>query len=192
MIIGLTGGIGAGKSTVRELFSQLGVPTNSADIISKDVLNENPQITAAIIKRFQSLDRKDIRHKIFNSAEDRQWLEKQLHPKKKKKILAFAQNLTAPYCVVEIPLLIETGSQDSCDRILSVDCSEAEQIKRASLRDHSDEQEIRAIIATQITRKERLAASDDILQNTGDQATLKQAVLKLHQQYLQLAASKNN
>lgn len=200
MIIGLTGGIGSGKSTVLAMFNDLGVPTTSADKFSKIVIDQNPHILQAIIDRFNTsyikpdhtLDRQKLRHKIFSSVEDRVWLENILHPLIKQKIIEYAQAQTYPYCVIEIPLLIEANMHDSVDKILCIDCPIPIQIERASKRDKCKAAETQAIIDSQLTRQERIAGSDDVLENHGDLELLKQAVLNLHNTYLSLAASKNN
>lgn len=192
MIIGLTGGIGAGKSTVCKLFNDLGIPTISADEINKEILNSNAEITNAIELKFGTKDRARIRAIIFNSESDRIWLENLLHPLIKQRIMQYAIQQTSPYCVIEIPLLFEANLQDTVDRVLTIDCPEDMQLQRTMLRDNSSRAEIQAILESQITRKARLDQSDDIIENTKNIEILKERVHDQHNYYLSLIAAKNN
>jgi dephospho-CoA kinase len=195
MIVGLTGGIGTGKSTVCAIFKRLGVPVISADEISHKIVDTDKAVFQAIVKKFgkecltagNKIDRKKIRQRIFSVPEERVWLEKLLHPLIGQEILRQAKIMTYPYCVAEIPLLIEAGLQNIVDRIVTVDCSEDLQLKRAMQRDHHSEEEVRAIIKTQLTRKKRLNVSDDVIENHGDMAALVDRVEQLHHLYLSLA-----
>lgn len=193
MVVGLTGGIGSGKSTVANMFKDLGVPIINADVISHNIVNNDPCVLQQIINKFgkqyltveQTLDRRKLKQIIFSDPTSRLWLEQLLHPLIIKEINKQAQNTKAPYCVVEIPLLIEAGLQDTVDRILTVDCTEDLQLQRAMRRDNHSAAEINNIIATQMTRKQRLAINTDIIENTSDLATLMGQVHKLHGLYLQ-------
>lgn len=193
MIVGLTGGIGSGKSTVANMFKDLGVPIINADAISRHIIDTDAEVLQKIINKFgqqyltaeQTLDRRKLKKIIFSDPSSRIWLEQVLHPIITKEIARQAANTSTPYCVVEIPLLIEANLQDTVDRILTVDCSEDLQLQRAMQRDQHSATEIKNIIATQITRKQRLAIDTDIIENTSDLTDLKEQVCKLHNLYLQ-------
>lgn len=194
MIVGITGGIGSGKSTACKLFQSLGVSFISADQIAHQLLETDPIIFKAIVERFGSdildkqhkLNRAKIQQIIFNSQDDKQWLEQLLHPIIKQKIASETKNFSTPYCIVEIPLLIEAQMQDSVDRVLTIDCTENLQVERAMRRDNSSRQTVQSIMANQITRKTRLSNSDDIIDNSGDLETLKKLVIHQHNYYLSL------
>jgi dephospho-CoA kinase len=199
MLVGLTGGIGSGKSVVLNEFKALGVPTCSADVFARIVLQQNPHILEAIINRFngeylnadQTLNRKKLREKVFDSAEDKEWLEKMLHPLIAEQIDLYVKQQSYPYCVIEIPLLIETNMDAEVDRVLSVDCPEEMQLERASQRDGCTVEEIKKIIASQITREKRRAHSDDVIDNISDIMYLRKRVRELHEFFLELATPKN-
>lgn len=196
MIVGLTGGIGTGKSTVAGIFKHLGVPVINADEIAHHLVDTDKSVFDVILKKFgnevinqqQKINRATLRAKIFNVPQDKIWLEQLLHPLIKNEIVVRVQNLTYPYCIVEIPLLIEAGMQDIVDRILTVDCPQDVQLLRAKERGQHTEAEIRAFIANQITREARLAETDDLIENVGDIPALIDRVLHLHQLYLSLAS----
>lgn len=199
MIVGLTGGIGAGKSTVANLFKNIGVPIFSADEIAHKILETDRTIQQAIIKKFgrkclkanNTIDRNALAQIIFADQDSRIWLEALLHPIVAREYIASANNNTYPYCIVEIPLLIEAKMQDKVDRILTVDCTEEQQLKQALARGHHSESEIKARIANQITNEQRLAASNDVIENIYDLSSLQTRVKELHNLYLSLAAGKN-
>lgn len=195
LTIGLTGGIGSGKSTVAELFAELGVPIIDADRIAHQLTTPDSHAFTAIIKHFGSailtedglLDRKKLRALIFADSSERQWLESLLHPLIRKEMLRQLILLKAPYCILVIPLLTESNTIRFIDRRLIVDLPESLQIERVSLRDHLTADQVRAILNAQSSRAERLATADDIIENTGSVAALKEKVAKLHQQYLKLS-----
>jgi dephospho-CoA kinase len=192
MIVGLTGGIASGKTTVQQMFTKLGIPTISADAISKNLLETNPNIYQAIVAKFgnscltqnNEIDRKELRRKIFNSTSDRIWLENLLHPFIKQKIQEFGNNNEADYCIVEIPLLYEVNWTDSVDRALIVDTTEDLQLQRATARDNADAAEIKKILSTQLSREQRLQQAADFIYNDGDLQHLEQQVFNMHQKYL--------
>lgn len=200
MIVGLTGGIGAGKSTVANLFRNHGVPIISADEISHQIINTNKTVQQAIIEKFgdrclkpdhHTIDKHALGKIIFADQQSRVWLEKLLHPLIAQEFLTEANNITYPYCIIEIPLLIEAGMQNKVDRILTVDCTEEQQLKQALARGRHNKLEIKARIANQISRTQRLAASDDVIENIYDLAYLQTRVNELHNLYLSLATDKN-
>lgn len=196
MIVGLTGGIGTGKSTVAKLFVDHGVPVISSDDITHQILNTNQVVQQAIIKKFGNqcltadltIDRRILGQIIFTKQQHKAWLEALLHPLIAHEFIAQATSSTYPYCIIEIPLLVEAGMQNLVDRILTVDCPKAQQLKRALARGTHSESEIKTIIANQITRKQRLAATNDIIENISDLAALQQRVEGLHNLYLSLAS----
>lgn len=197
MIIGLTGGIGAGKTTVLAMFNEQGVPTCSADIISKEILDTDQHTFDTIVKHFgrdiinrnNSLDRKKLRDKIFNFPNEKKWLEDLLHPLIKQKISDFSKSTKYPYCVIEVPLLFEVKWQDLFDRILNIDCPEEIQLSRTMQRDNSSQEAALKIIQSQVSRQERVSDSDDLIENTGDLVELRKQVEQLHHKYLKLSSS---
>jgi dephospho-CoA kinase len=193
--IGLTGGIASGKSTVTQRFAELGVPVIDADVASRRVVEPGTPGLARVVERFGAdvladgqLDRRALRNLIFKDSSLRQALDAILHPLIRAEMEREAAQAQAPYVVMAIPLLVEGGSSAKrVDRVLVVDADETLQIQRLQARDGSSEQQARAILASQASRAARLAAADDVLLNTGTVAELRQAVDRLHEQYLQLA-----
>ena len=194
--VGLTGGIGCGKSTVAEAFAQHGIDIIDADVMAREVVKPGTPGLAALIDRFGegildsagALDRQALRTQIFAEPKAREDVESLLHP----LIWAAMRNAHAeaksPYCIMAIPLLIESGNLKRVDRILVVDCPRELQIQRAMQRDHASRQQIEAILAAQVSREQRLAAADDVLDNSGSPQDLQTKIGQLHQQYLQNAA----
>lgn len=195
--IGLTGGIGSGKSTVSKLFAELGVPIIDADIIAREVVAPKQSTLREISALFGDhllddqgqLRRKQLQQIIFADPNKRKQLEAILHPPIRQRILEQADLVAHqhPYCIMSIPLLLESGWQDLLDLILIVDISEHLQLKRTCQRDSINEQTVQAIIDTQVSRQTRLLAADDIIDNSGDGEDLRQQVLQLHQNYRQLS-----
>src|SRR5579864_5911284 len=193
--IGLTGGIASGKSTVSQRFAELGVPVIDADVASRKVVEPGTPGLAQVVERFGAdvlrggqLDRRALRSRIFEDASLRQALDAILHPLIRAEMEREVEQAQAPYVVMAIPLLVEGGSAaDRVDRVLVVDADETLQIQRLRARDSSTEEQARAILASQASRAVRLAAADDVLLNTGTVAELRQAVDRLHEQYLQHA-----
>lgn len=191
----MTGGIGVGKSTVCGIFKHLGVPVNDADKIAHTIVDTNEVILQEIINKFgpqyltidNKLNRKKLKQQIFADVKDRIWLEQLLHPLIAKEIVLYAKNISYPYCIIEIPLLIETGMQNIVDRILTVDCPVELQLERAAKRDQEHVDEVKTIVAIQITRTERLTLTNDIIENTADIQALIKRVEQLHHAYLSLA-----
>lgn len=195
LIIGLTGGIGSGKSTVADYFEQLGVDVFDTDLIARLVVAKGTPALAQIIKQLGSdiltaageLDRRLLRERVFQDDELKQWLEGLLHPRIRDALAKAIDMSSSPYCIAVVPLLIENHPYPLVKRILVVDCDEPSQIARASARDGSDTESIEAIIATQASREQRLALADDVIHNDGDLAQLQQQVEQQHQAYLSLA-----
>ncbi len=199
LVVGLTGGIGSGKSAVGAVFASLGIPVLDADLIAREVVQPGSEGLAAVVTAFgesilgddASLDRARMRERIFTEPAARKSLESILHPRIRTEIVRRLQGLSADYAVVIIPLLLETGQADLVDRVLVVDCPEALQIERATRRDAVDPRQVQAIVEAQCPRTERLSAADDIIDNRGDLNRLTRQVKKLHETYLALARAAN-
>jgi dephospho-CoA kinase len=194
--IGLTGGIASGKSTVTRSFEELGVPVIDADIAARTVVEPGQPGLAQVVQRFGPrvldasgrLDRKALRDVIFNDSASRQALDAILHPLIRTEMERLAVSAEGPYVVLAIPLLIEGGNaHQRVDRVLVVDADESLQIKRVQMRDGVSLEQAHAILASQASREARLAAADDVLSNSETVAELRQAVDRLHAQYLQLS-----
>jgi dephospho-CoA kinase len=197
LVVGLTGGIASGKSTVAERFAQLGVPVIDADIVAREVAGPGKPGLAAIVAKFGSkvlnsageLDRAVLRERIFKNPEERRVLEQILHPLIRDAMNAQAAAIAAPYLIMAIPLLVEGGAaHERAHRVLVVDVPEALQIERLLVRDGATQEQARAILASQAQRADRLAVADDVVSNTGTVADLRRAVDQLHTQYLQRAS----
>lgn len=197
-IIAVTGGIASGKSAVTARFEQLGVPVIDADLIARELVEPGEAALAEIVRRFGAgvlegsgrLDRRRLRERIFNDAEARRDLETILHPRIRERMRERALSSRAPYVVLAIPLLTADSRYSFIDRVLVVDVSEARQIERVSRRDGVDETAARAALAAQISRSERLALADDVLDNSGTLSALDAAVDLLHARYLALASAR--
>lgn len=193
--IGLTGGIGSGKTTVCQYFEALGVPIIDADIVSHTLTQAgHPAIKqiahdfgADSLRQDGSLNREYLRQQIFSDETQRHKLESILHPLIRKAILDQLDTMQAPYVIIAVPLLIERGWQDLVDRVLVIDSSVEQQIQRGSQRDGASEQNIRSIIRTQTDRQTRIQAADDIIVNDSSLNHLKEQVTQLHQCYLDMA-----
>jgi dephospho-CoA kinase len=199
--IGLTGGIASGKSTVTQRFVELGVPVIDADVASRNVVEPGTPGHAQVVQRFGPqvldaagrLDRPALRALIFNDSSLRKTLDAIMHPLIRAEMERDAAEAKEPYIVMAIPLLVEGGTaRQRVDRVLVVDASETLQIQRLHARDGSSPEQARAILASQATRAARLAAADDVLLNAGSVAELRQAVDRLHEQYLQLAQTSSS
>ena len=192
--IGLTGGIGSGKSTVANFFAELGIEVIDADKIVHELLADNAAVLQKIIEHFGSmvvtekheLDRKLLREIIFNDIKERKWLENLLHPLVYKIMIERANMTKSPYCVLVIPLLFETNSSSMVDRVLVVESSQENQIIRSLKRDQTNLADIKNIMAAQIDRETRLKKADDIIYNDGTLETLKSQIIKLHDKYLHM------
>lgn len=194
-VVGLTGGIGSGKSTVAQHFKQLGIDVIDADDAARKVVEKDSPALNRIADHFGveilnidgTLNRAALRSQIFNNPQERQWLESLLHPLIRIWIQQALSNTTGPYTILETPLLLETDQHRLVDRILVVDVPEKLQMIRASDRDNTNEEQIHAIINAQLPRKERLAKGDDILDNSSSIEHIEHQATKLHYKYLQLA-----
>jgi dephospho-CoA kinase len=196
LIVGLTGGIGSGKSEVSRRFQLRDVTVVDADEMARVVVEPGEPALAAIAQHFGAdiltaageLDRAQLRAIIFSSADQKHWLENLLHPLINARIrFELNRSDNSPYAILSSPLLLETTQHTLVDRILVIDASEDLQIARASLRDKNNIAQIKAIMATQLAREARLEKADDIIHNHGDFLELDAQVNQLHQQYLFLA-----
>jgi len=194
--IGLTGGIGCGKSTVAHLFAELGATIIDTDAISHALTQPSTAGFNAIITHFGpnyqqsdgTLDRGKLRSLIFSDATAKQALESILHPLIYAEVLAAVQACQVPYAVIVVPLLFETENYfPLVQRSLVVDCAEESQVARTTARSGLSETTVRTIMAHQLSRAARLARADDVISNENGLDTLRSQVAALHAQYLSLA-----
>ena len=196
--VGLTGGIGSGKSVASDLFKALGAGVVDTDEISRALTAPAGDAIGAIRKRFGAefiaadgaLDRARMRRLAFGDAAAKEKLEAILHPLIRERMRADIAAARQPYVIAVIPLLFETGvCLDLLQRVLVVDCEESEQLRRAAARSGLTTQEVRAIMAAQLPRAERLKRADDVLDNSGNIEALRRQVGQLHARYLALASA---
>lgn len=202
-IVGLTGGIGSGKSTIADLFMELGVPVVDADEVSRRLVEKGSPLLSKIATHFGAdiltnggeLNRSKLREIIFNRPEQKNWLNALLHPAINEEMQRQLQAQQAPYVLFVVPLLIENNLMSLCDRILIIDVSPQTQLERATKRDKNQRELIQQIMNSQVSREKRLTFADDIINNDEDFAQngdhIKQKVLELHHRYLQLAQQKS-
>ncbi len=195
-VVGLTGGIGSGKSTVARHFEALGASIVDTDAIAHALTGAGGEAIAALREAFGdayitpegALDRSRMRSLVFADPRAKERLEAILHPRIRARAEAAIARSTGPYVVLVVPLLLETGAYaDRVDRILVVDCPEEEQIRRTVQRSGLDEATVRAILAAQVSRAVRLARSDDVIDNSGPEEALGPQVKALHRKYLALS-----
>jgi dephospho-CoA kinase len=200
LIIGLTGGIGSGKTTVSQYFEKLGIPVIDADQLTRDLVAPGQPALSEIAKQLGNefitptgeLDRPRLREHIFAHPAQRQRLEAILHPRARdaaqQQIVTLRDSPRPPgYVILSVPLLIESGWTDLVQRVLVVDASPAQQRQRASQRDGLSDEQIEAAMRSQIDRGKRLAAANDVIHNDADLPALQAQVTALHQHYQQLA-----
>lgn len=193
--IGLTGGIGSGKSAVADQFRRLNIVVIDADQAARQAVAAGSDTLKIIADHFGesalqedgTLNRAYIRKMVFGDPQQRQWLESLLHPIIRHLIDDALQQANGPYAILESPLLLETDQYRQVDRVLVIDVPEKVQIQRATKRDDSSETEIRAIMKSQLSRQERLAKADDVLDNSGPPGDLAAVVAQLHEHYVKLA-----
>ncbi|MDF3054276.1 MAG: coaE [Gammaproteobacteria bacterium] len=201
LCIGLTGGIGSGKSTATHIFSSFGIPIIDADVIARELMTPQQAAFDEIVRHFgkyildenQHINRRILKQIIFDQPQEKIWLEHLLHPLIISKILRQKHEISAPYCIVSAPLLMEAEIEDTLvDRILVIDATPGIQVERTKARDNIDEKQIVQIIKSQIPREQRLEKADDVIENNGDLNTLRQQIKKLHQMYLTLSQQQEN
>jgi len=196
--IALTGGIASGKTAVAQLFAQHSIPVLDTDQIARDVVEPGQPALAQIVESFGTdildasgrLDRARMRDRVFAEPAQRKLLESILHPAIRSELNRRSLEAEGPYQVHVIPLLVETGQRGNYDRVLVVDCPEAEQMRRLTLRDGSTVEQARNILAAQVSREQRLSVADDVIVNTGTVEDLVGFVDTLHRNYALLADSR--
>lgn len=196
LVIGLTGGIGCGKSSVARIFAGLGSAVIDTDAIAHRITARGSPALAAIIDQFGasyllpdgSLDRAALRQRIFSDPQAKEKLEAILHPRIRQQVIEEMAAVQAPYLILAIPLFFETGAyHELVSRVLVVDCDESQQISRTMARSGLTEAEVRAIMASQVSREKRIRHADDILSNRSSQEHLEDQCRTLHLSYLHLA-----
>ncbi len=193
--VSLTGGIASGKSTVAGLFAELDVPVIDSDVIAREVVQPGSPGLAAVVAHFGAavlaadghLDRAALRRRIFDNSDEKQELEKILHPRIRALMAARSAQAGGPYQIFEIPLLVESRGAIDVDRVLVVDCDPERQIERLLKRDGGDREQAEKILAQQSTRAQRLAIADDVIDNNGTRDELVARVFELHERYLGMA-----
>ena len=212
-VVGISGGIGSGKTTVTDLFAKYAFEVIDADVIAREVVEPGTPALQAIVAKFGqsvinksdssssdssfsgdsssgTLDRAKLRTLVFNDSEIKNWLNQLLHPAIRQQMAIQTQQAKSPYCLLSVPLLVENKLYEQVDRVVIVDVDELTQLQRTLLRDKTHEQQIRAIMSAQATRQQRLAVADDVIDNNGKTDDLVKQVTELHQHYLQLAQQK--
>lgn len=198
--IGLTGGIGCGKTTASNHFLQLGTPVIDADEIAHALVQPKQPALAQIAAIFGthfllkdgSLDRNLLRGAVFSNPVLKQQLEEILHPLVYTEMRHQLKTLKSKYAILSIPLLLETKKEKFVDRIAVIDCFESQQIERVLCRDQLSRQQIQSIIDSQVSRKHRIQSADDIIDNSGFASGLAEQIKKLHNLYLSLSIEKEN
>ena len=196
--IGLTGGIGSGKSTVCRLFAELGVPIVDADLIARQLVEPGRPALLRIAETFGqqmlnddgSLNRARLREAVFADADKKRRLDAIMHPLVYAQIAADVMALQAIYCVIAVPLLFESKNAYAVDRVLLVDCPVEVQIDRVIGRDKLTRGQVQAIIDSQMPRSERLARADDVIDNIAGPERLAEQVKRLHNSYILLATAR--
>ena len=198
LVVGLTGGIGSGKSAAADEFARLGATVVDTDAIAHELTGPGGAAVPEVKRLFGSafvdpsgaMNRKRMRDLVFSDPEEKQRLEGLLHPMIRTESTRRIAAATGPYVVHVVPLLVESPDyRERVGRVLVVDCPEVLQIERVRQRSGLPEGEVRRILSTQAQRDKRLAAADDVIDNSGPIAALQQQVQKLHEKYLALAAA---
>ena len=192
MIVGLTGGIGSGKSAAGEFFVELGIDVIDADHVSRNILNENIKAKDLFVKNFgerfldqsNNIDRDLLRTEIFIEKDKKDKLESIIHPIVREEIIEFINKSDSIYKIVMVPLIYETNSKDFYDKIIVIDSDESNQLERASQRDNKSKEDIMNIINNQASREQRNSIADEIILNNLTLDDLKNQVIKIHQKLL--------
>lgn len=196
-VLGLTGGIGCGKTAVSDMLAELGITIVDADIIARQVVEPGTVGLKAIIAHFGNeildehgaLNRSELRARIFSNAEQKSWLNALLHPLIRAQLIDDLKRAQSDYVVLVAPLLFENGLDSYCHRTLLIDVPKEVQIARTTKRDNISIEQAKQIISAQMAREHKQQKADDILNNNRQLNDVKQDLLKLHQYYLQLAKS---
>ncbi|MEP5566900.1 MAG: dephospho-CoA kinase [Halioglobus sp.] len=192
LVVGITGGIGSGKSAVTQLFENLGVQVVDADIAARVIVEpDRPALTAIsdhfgkeILQADGTLDRAALRQKVFSDNSERAWLEQLTHPLIGQEIADQLESVTSPYAIFASPLLLETSQRKLVDVIAVVDVPEETQLARTMARDDNDEAQVKRIMAAQMKREQRLALADIVIDNSGSLEQLESLVEELHAEFL--------
>ena len=192
MIVGLTGGIGSGKSVAGDFFIELGIDVIDADHVSKNILDDNESAKKLFLEHFgekfidknNNVDRALLRDEIFKNEDKKEALESIIHPLVREEIFNFIENSNSVYKIIMVPLIYETNSQDFYDKIVVVDCKEENQIVRASKRDNKTKNDIINIMKNQASSDERMSIADEVIKNDSSLDDLKKQVIKVHQKLL--------
>ena len=195
-VVGITGGIGSGKSAVTSRLEQHGITVVDADVVAREVVEPGTPVLAAIAEHFGehilqpngALDRAALRKIVFENPAEREWLESVTHPAIREAIAAQLTAATSPYVVLSSPLLLEAGQSAFAQHVVVVDVPEEVQLSRTCARDNNDEALVRNIMAAQLPRAERCARADEVIDNNGSLEALQQTVDVLHQRLLALAS----
>jgi dephospho-CoA kinase len=195
MIIGLTGGIGSGKSAAANFFQNEGVTVIDADQLAREVINPNSQGFQSVVDYFGSriigedgsIDRAQLREEIFDDKEKKKVLESITHPMVRDLMAERIAASTSPYSIIMVPLIFETNSMSTYNRILVIDCDSTLQLERATLRDNNSSEQIQKILDSQCTRAERLSIANDVIPNNDSLENLKTRSLAMHKFYLGLS-----
>ena len=194
MIIGLTGGIGSGKSAAANFFQNEGVTVIDADQLAREVINPNSQGFQSVVDYFGSriigedgsIDRAQLREEIFDDQDKKKALESITHPLVRDLMSERIASFASPYLIIMVPLIFETNSMSAYNRILVIDCDATLQMKRASLRDNNSSEQIQKILDSQCSRSERLSIANDVIPNNDSLENLKTRSLAMHKFYLEL------
>ena len=192
MIVGLTGGIGSGKSAAGKYFIELGIDVIDADHVSRNILDENTKAKDLFVKNFgerfldqsNNIDRDLLRTEIFIDRDKKDKLESIIHPIVREEIIEFINKSGSIYKIVMVPLIYETNSKDFYDKIIVIDSDESNQVERASQRDNKSKEDIMNIINNQASREQRNSIADEIILNNLTLDDLKNQVIKIHQKLL--------
>ncbi|MDF1692982.1 MAG: dephospho-CoA kinase [Zhongshania sp.] len=199
LVIGLTGGIGSGKTAASNRFAKLGIGIVDADVIAREVVEPGSTALQKIAAHFGDshlladgqLNRAALRQTIFADPAAKQWLESLLHPLIASETQRQLQSVQSAYAMYVSPLLVESQQKHMCDRLVVVDVPETVQLSRTISRDNNEQAQVERIIASQVDRNSRLAAASDVIDNTQSLSQLDERVSELHQQFLKLAAAKS-
>ena len=197
-VVGLTGGIGSGKSTIAKFFMEKNIALVDADQLARQVVSQGTPALSKITDKFGPrilkedglMDRKILREIVFNDKTAKIWLEELLHPLIKEALVKFIGAADSKYLILESPLLLETNQHNLVDRILVVDVSETTQLKRTFKRDGGSKSTIKAIMNSQLSRTDRLGKADDIVNNERPADSIKKELESLHTKYISLAQKK--
>lgn len=195
LVVGLTGGIGSGKTTVANIFAELGIELVDADIVAREVVAiGSPGLTkiaqhfgADILNSDSTLNRAKLREHIFSKPEELEWLNALLHPIIRTEMLKQLDNTRSPYSILIAPLLFENGLDRLVDRTLLVDISPEQQRNRTKIRDSVTAEQVQKIIDSQASREDKLSKADDVIDNHGERSALRNKVVALHNNYLKLS-----